>query len=253
MQREVDLIAAAIEYARQEDRKQIADLEAQLADEKQTWRCFHCGFETSDRKEASGHFGEFGEEYPLCIHWSDLDADGKASEFQSINAELEGEREENLKLRQQVEQLEYLTGSQEADISSRFKGCRTINEAFFKYDSMEGRALAAEARIAALEAALQEIAEVCDGGDGEVDLWLNDVGFRRDMLADYRLAYKKINKVGKKLEQKEAALQVAREALEKIKLELSSETSGPYGRMLIAVGIIAEALASIEEVSNAKG
>ena len=133
----------------------ISELEAQLAAEKQTWRCFHCGFETIDRKEALGHFGEFGEEYPLCIHWSDLDADGKASEFQSINAELECAREENLKLRQQVEQLEYLTGSQEADISSRFKGCRTINEAFFKYDSMEGRALAAEERIAALETALQ--------------------------------------------------------------------------------------------------
>lgn len=142
--------------------KRIAELEVQLADEKQTWRCFHCGFETSDRKEASGHFGEFGEEYPLCIHWSDLDADGKASEFQSINAELEGEREENLKLRQQVEQLEYLTGSQEAAISSRFKGCRTINEAFFKYDSMEGRALAAEERIAALEAALQVAREALE-------------------------------------------------------------------------------------------
>lgn len=139
----------------QQRSQRIAELEAQLVAEKQTWRCFHCGFETSDKTEASGHFGEFGEEYPLCIHWSDLDADGKASEFQSINAELEGEREENLKLRQQVEQLEYLTGSQEAAISSRFKGCRTINEAFFKYDSMEGRALAAEERIAALEAALQ--------------------------------------------------------------------------------------------------
>ena len=152
--------------------QRIAELEAQLSSEQQTWRCFHCGFETSDKTEASGHFGEFGEEYPLCIHWSDLDADGKASEFQSINAELECAREENLKLRQQVEQLEYLTGSQEADISSRFKGCRTINEAFFKYDSMEGRALAAEERIAALETALQVAREfisyapcLCIGGE----------------------------------------------------------------------------------------
>ena len=156
--------------------QRIAELEAQLSSEKQTWRCFRCGFETSDKTEASGHFGEFGEEYPLCIHWSDLDADGKASEFQSINAELECAREENRKLRRQVEQLEYLTGSQEADISSRFKGCRTINEAFFKYDSMEGRALAAEERIAALETALQVAREfisystcLCIGGEFPVE------------------------------------------------------------------------------------
>ena len=142
--------------------QRIAQLEAEVAAEKRVWRCFHCGFETSDRKEASGHFGEFGEEYPLCIHWADLDADGKASEFQSINAELEGEHEENLKLRQQVEQLEYLTGSQEADISSRFKGCRTINEAFFKYDSMEGRALAAEEKLATQSAALQVAREALE-------------------------------------------------------------------------------------------
>ena len=150
--------------------QRIAELEAQLSSEQQTWRCFHCGFDTSDKTEASGHFGEFGEEYPLCIHWSDLDADSKASEFQRINAELEGEREENLKLRQQVEQLEYLTGSQEADISSRFKGCRTINEAFFKYDSMEGRMLVAEEKLAARDRQLKTAREALEELDSKSSL-----------------------------------------------------------------------------------
>lgn len=117
----------------------------------ETWLCFHCGFETADRREAQAHFGEGPDEEPLCRSWAELDADGRASEYQSAMGELEREREEADRLRTEVENLEHRLGSYESLVGSRFRGCRTIGDAFNLFDSMEGRALAAEQRLAELQ------------------------------------------------------------------------------------------------------
>ena len=45
---------------------------------------------------------------------------------------------------------------------SKIKGCRTIHEAFCEYDNMEGCALAANERIAALESTLQVAREALE-------------------------------------------------------------------------------------------
>src|SRR4051812_11528671 len=71
------------------------------------WTCFHCGFQTSDQREARGHFGEMGEEGPLCLVWAELNADERANEFQNTAGQLSEEFEANCKLRQTVEGLEY--------------------------------------------------------------------------------------------------------------------------------------------------
>jgi len=59
---------------------------------------------------------------------------------------------------------------------SKIKGCRTIHEAFCEYDNMEGCALAANERIAALESTLQVAREfinyapcLCIGGEFPVE------------------------------------------------------------------------------------
>lgn len=111
------------------------------------WTCFHCGFQTSDRLKASGHFGDMGEQDPLCVVWVDLDADGRASEIQNVAGQLTEEFEENCRLRTQMEGLEYRLLEFENLLGSRFPKCRNLDDAFNLYDSMEGRALAAEERL----------------------------------------------------------------------------------------------------------
>lgn len=121
-------------------------LEGELAEARKAYRCFHCGFETTDAKEAAGHFGDRDDMAPLCLDWSELDADGRASEYQNVCGSLNSEREENCNLRTKIEGLEYQVEGQRSEIHSfkPFRECDTIQQVFNVYDSMEGRALAAE-------------------------------------------------------------------------------------------------------------
>lgn len=129
--------------------KQIEDLREQLETEKGTWRCFHCGFETASPAAAEAHFGERDdaeELTPLCRWWSKLSQEERAQQFQDLQQQLNAERDEAARLISENEGLGHQVSCNEADIASRFKGCRSIQEAFNLYDSMEGRALAAEER-----------------------------------------------------------------------------------------------------------
>jgi hypothetical protein len=121
-------------------------LEAQLAEARQVYRCFHCGFETADEKEAAAHFGDRDEEFALCQMWASITADDKIRELQSTIRELEGERQDNALLRVRIEGLEYRFEGQRSEIHSfkPFRECDTIQQVFNVYDSMEGRALAGE-------------------------------------------------------------------------------------------------------------
>lgn len=116
---------------------------------EETWVCFHCGFSTSDAYEAAAHFGDRDEEEPLCKTWNDLNADGRAAEYQSALMALKAEREDNAYLRGRVDGLEYRVENQIGEIHSfaPFRGCDTVGQIFHVYDSMEGRALSAEATV----------------------------------------------------------------------------------------------------------
>jgi hypothetical protein len=41
-------------------------------DKPATWRCFHCGFATSNEQEARDHFGESSDDLTLCQHTAEL-------------------------------------------------------------------------------------------------------------------------------------------------------------------------------------
>lgn len=160
------------------------------------WVCFHCGFTTGDEAEAKAHFGDRDDEEPLCLTWHDLDADGRASEYQSVIQELNGEREENAALRTKVEGLEYRVDGQLSDIRSftPFRKCSGINEVFHVYDSIEGRALAAEAerdalaaRVAELEGALGDLREAMERAKASV--W--DGHYGKGITVDYARAVDK--------------------------------------------------------------
>jgi len=115
------------------------------------WRCFHCDFITSDRTEAQAHFGERddAEEFkPICKWWANMDDQERKELFQDMVILQDISAEENQKLREEIEDLEGMVGTQESQIRSYkpFKDCRSIHDIFCLYDSMEGRALAAEER-----------------------------------------------------------------------------------------------------------
>lgn len=126
-------------------------------EEKVTWTCFHCGFATSDTAEAEAHFGDLDNEQALCQWWLATSAEDRNQELQSAYRELNAEREENAALKTKIEGLEYRIDGIEAQISSRFKGCRSIDEAWHKYDAMEGRALAAEEKLRRFEAMFEDV------------------------------------------------------------------------------------------------
>lgn len=113
------------------------------------WRCFHCDFITMDRAEAAAHFGDRDDPEeckPLCRWWENLTQDERIEQLQDALQQLDAERDANCRLSTKVEALEYQVENQESIIKSYkpFKNCRTIHDVFCLYDSMEGRALAAE-------------------------------------------------------------------------------------------------------------
>lgn len=48
-----------------------AEQNAARAEVESTWRCFRCGFCTTDYKQAEAHFGDRDEEMALCQWWKD--------------------------------------------------------------------------------------------------------------------------------------------------------------------------------------
>lgn len=116
------------------------------------WRCFQCDFITSDPEEAAAHFGDRddGEEFkPICKWWARMNDTERLETMQDQLRELNRGAEELIKLRDHVEALEEQLANQESAIRSYkpFRECRSINDVFNLFDSMEGRALAAEERL----------------------------------------------------------------------------------------------------------
>jgi hypothetical protein len=116
------------------------------------WRCFHCDFITADPLEAQAHFGDRddAEEFkPICKWWASMTADEKLFHFQQALKDLEAERRETDRQRVAIEGLEYQVDSFPQQIKSYkpFRGCNSIYDVFCVFDSMEGRALAAEEKL----------------------------------------------------------------------------------------------------------
>ena len=126
------------------------------------WRCFHCDFITNDPEEAAAHFGDRddAEEFkPICKWWDRMPDDRERLEtLQDTVRELNKGAEENMRLLTHIEGLEHQVATQESDIRAYkpFKNCRSIYDVFCEFDSMEGRALAAEERERVLVEAVND-------------------------------------------------------------------------------------------------
>jgi hypothetical protein len=116
------------------------------------WRCFHCDFITSDHEEARIHFGDRddAEDFkPICNWWASMSEDERLIQFKDALKALEREHNENDRQRVAIEGLEYQIDSIPQQIKSYkpFRQCNSIYDVFCVFDSMEGRALAAEEKV----------------------------------------------------------------------------------------------------------
>lgn len=111
------------------------------------WTCFHCGETFMVPAMARAHFGATPDAIPGCLMRLSKEERPLLRMVRSLEADL-------LRLRTSAEDGFYAEyhARLEADIrhtAPAFKNCRTLRDVFNLYDSMEGRALAAEERIAA--------------------------------------------------------------------------------------------------------
>lgn len=140
------------------------------------WRCYHCDFITNDPAEAQSHFGDNddpSEFTPICKWWSGKDEVECLSAYQDLQRDFVKEQNENYSLRKQIEGLEYQVDSNRSRVWSGyrpFRECTSINEIFCVYDSMEGRALAAEEKVKNLTKSLRDAVDRIKGREYTADL-----------------------------------------------------------------------------------
>lgn len=108
------------------------------------WTCFHCSETFTTIGAARDHFGTGQDAKPGCILKVELGGErGMLMEIRKVEAE-------NSRLRMDIENESSSTvvynSKLERDINAfrPFRGCRSLWDVFNRFDSMEGRALAAE-------------------------------------------------------------------------------------------------------------
>lgn len=121
------------------------------------WVCFHCGERFTTPGTAEDHFGKSPDDTAACKI--------KVGEERGLVMEMRRAQEQAEEQLQRALQAERDLEAAECRIASLttamqgykpFAKCRSINEVFFVFDSMEGRALAAEERERVLVEAVGE-------------------------------------------------------------------------------------------------
>jgi hypothetical protein len=111
------------------------------------WRCFHCDEVFRTRGGAEDHFGKYINSTPGCI------LKVQFGDERGLLMELRRVQEENEHLRQQMNEEYWSMAAYAAHLKTHiqsyrpFRKCDTLQDVFHVYDSMEGRALAAEERL----------------------------------------------------------------------------------------------------------
>lgn len=136
------------------------------------WRCFHCDFITADPAEAAAHFGDRDDPEeckPLCRWWDRLEAGERIQEMQTLVRENNRRDDEIDRQRVAIEGLQFQVDSHESQIRSYkpFRECSSIYEVFCLYDSMEGRAMAAEDILRSVSAPTTEKPKAWASSDPE--------------------------------------------------------------------------------------
>jgi len=135
----------------------VEELQQQVA-EIATWQCFHCGFKTSDKAEAEAHFGDGDGESAICKYWTELNAEERLGEFQSLVQELNGERDEGIKLLQRAEAAEAEAEKAKGERDYKEQEYEKLRAMFFKMVD------AKERQLGVMREALQNIRDTAQRG-----------------------------------------------------------------------------------------
>lgn len=109
------------------------------------WTCFHCGDTFTCEKTARTHFGATPDAVPGCLlrmQEGDRPMLRLVRSLEADVAKLRAEAEDDYSQRYYSRVESDIRGTAPA-----FKECRTLRDVFNLFDSMEGRALAAEEQI----------------------------------------------------------------------------------------------------------
>lgn len=121
------------------------------------WACFRCGDVFLTELEAEDHFGsddyEDSEEHdPGCVQVLNFTEKALRAALMDMHRDWLAGQGENARLDEELDHLRGLESSIGAQIESCFgRGVVSVSQAWMKMDSVEGRALTAEAIIAAIE------------------------------------------------------------------------------------------------------
>ncbi|HEX7330345.1 MAG TPA: hypothetical protein VF290_02530 [Pyrinomonadaceae bacterium] len=124
---------------------------------KHGWTCFHCGETFTTIGSAQDHFGATPESRAGClIDHVALETGtgtergrGLLMELRKVEASRDEWMDQALRGRNEIEALECRVESLTSAMQSYepFRECNSIRDVFFVFDSMEGRAIAAEDRL----------------------------------------------------------------------------------------------------------
>jgi len=137
------------------------------------WTCFHCGETFHVEVQARGHFGSDVDGEPMCVMRANAFARFPRTEWPLMYRMRELEAEVGqLRADAWDEHCKTFYARLESEIRGTagvFKDCRTLRDVFNLYDSMEGRAIAAEERLSQccqkLDDALAALAVIAEMGD----------------------------------------------------------------------------------------
>lgn len=104
------------------------------------WRCFHCDDVFTDSEEARVHFGDYLNSEPACKIGA-----GFMRKYREMEAEVSRLRTD---IDAEVSSNEIFNARLEMLLNSYrpFRQCRSVRDVFNVFDSMEGRAIAAESK-----------------------------------------------------------------------------------------------------------
>ena len=108
------------------------------------WTCFHCGETFMHPNPARQHFGATPESEPACRVLNT--EHGFVRRLRGLEMQIDEMRRQRDEANSEAEKL----GAQLSAWTTLFPDCHTARDLFNKYDSMEGRALAAEERLTAM-------------------------------------------------------------------------------------------------------
>lgn len=104
------------------------------------WVCYHCGWVCNTRAEGLDHFGYDESEMPTCIVVA-------TETQQAIVEDRRFWKNRALRAEDDLEQAEHIASSFTWDLRSKFKGAKSVTEAWQKYETLEGENLALKEKI----------------------------------------------------------------------------------------------------------